>query len=435
MKTQPIVMFCTGGIRCEKAGPFLLREGFEQVFQLDGGILKYFEDCGGDHYRGECFVFDKRVGVDPGLAETANAQCFVCLRPLNEAEQTDPRYVEGKSCPHCFRSSEEQRAMELAEHQAAIVRVTTPLPGSVPKDNYRPLKVAAIHDGRRILDFLLAVLGHIPHLDWQTEFAQGHIVNAALESVGPEHIVRAGERYAHRQVANREADVNPAIAILYEDDAIIVVNKPAPLPIHPSGRFNRNTLQAILREVYAPQKPRPGHRLDANTTGVVAFTRIANYARILQPQFERGEVEKVYLARVIGHPPEDRFSCVAAIAASAGDFGSRTVDAESGLSARTEFRVLQRLPDGTALLEVIPHTGRTNQIRVHLWHLGYPICGDRAYLPDRQLGDTQTHSVDDPPLCLHARKLAFTHPMTGVRVAFEAPVPEWAVVETAVASV
>ena len=426
MKQQPIVMFCTGGIRCEKAGPFMQREGFEQIFQLDGGILKYFEDCGGDHYQGECFVFDKRVGVDPGLAETANTQCFVCLRTLNGDEQNDPRYVEGKSCPHCFRSSEEQRLRELAEHQAAIVRVTRPLPGSVPKDNYRPLKVAGVHDGRRLLDFLHAVLGHIPHLDWQTEFERGHIVNAAYESVGPDQVVRSGERYFHHQVANLEADVNAAITILHEDDAIIVLNKPAPLPIHPSGRFNRNTLQAILREVYSPQKPRPAHRLDANTTGVVVFTRIANYARILQPQFERGEVEKVYLARVIGHPPEDKFHCEAAISATSGDFGSRTINEESGLRAFTEFRVLNCLNDGTALLEVIPHTGRTNQIRVHLWHLGYPIRGDQAYLPDRQPGDTQTHSVDDPPLCLHAYRLTFTHPLTGKRVTFEAPLPQWA---------
>ncbi len=70
LKTQPIVTFCTGGIRCEKAAPLLLREGFENVFQLDGGILKYFEHCGGAHYDGTCFVFDERVGVDAALRET-----------------------------------------------------------------------------------------------------------------------------------------------------------------------------------------------------------------------------------------------------------------------------------------------------------------------------------------------------------------------------
>lgn len=105
MKETPIVMFCTGGIRCEKAGPFLERAGFKKVFQLDGGILKYFEECGGAHYRGECFVFDQRVGVDPALHETDSAQCFACRSPLTSAEQADPRYVAGESCPFCHPST------------------------------------------------------------------------------------------------------------------------------------------------------------------------------------------------------------------------------------------------------------------------------------------------------------------------------------------
>jgi UPF0176 protein len=102
LKTQPVVMFCTGGIRCEKAGPLMEREGFTDVHQLDGGILKYFEDCGGAHYEGECFVFDRRVGVDPQLRETGSVICFNCQMPLTVAEQKDPRFVPDKSCPHCI---------------------------------------------------------------------------------------------------------------------------------------------------------------------------------------------------------------------------------------------------------------------------------------------------------------------------------------------
>ena len=101
-KTRPVVMFCTGGIRCEKAGPFMEREGFQNVFQLDGGILKYFEECGGAHYEGECFVFDRRVGLDPALKETHSIMCFRCQMPLTPADQAHPHFVEGKSCPHCF---------------------------------------------------------------------------------------------------------------------------------------------------------------------------------------------------------------------------------------------------------------------------------------------------------------------------------------------
>lgn len=101
MKERPIVMFCTGGIRCEKAGPYLEQAGFKNVHQLDGGILKYFEECGGAHFDGECFVFDRRVGVDPALRETNSVLCFNCQLPLAEAEQRDARYVPDVSCPHC----------------------------------------------------------------------------------------------------------------------------------------------------------------------------------------------------------------------------------------------------------------------------------------------------------------------------------------------
>ncbi|RKX30252.1 MAG: sulfurtransferase [Verrucomicrobia bacterium] len=106
LKTETVVMFCTGGIRCEKAGPFMEREGFRNVFQLDGGILKYFEECGDAHYDGECFVFDQRVGLDSQLRETRSVLCFACQMPLTVEEQKDPHYVPDISCHHCFQKSE-----------------------------------------------------------------------------------------------------------------------------------------------------------------------------------------------------------------------------------------------------------------------------------------------------------------------------------------
>lgn len=101
LKDEPVVTFCTGGIRCEKAAPFLEMAGFRNVFQLDGGILNFFAECGGEHYEGDCFVFDKRVALDASLRETGAALCFVCQAPLTISEQEDPRYVESVSCPHC----------------------------------------------------------------------------------------------------------------------------------------------------------------------------------------------------------------------------------------------------------------------------------------------------------------------------------------------
>ena len=100
-KEKPVVMFCTGGIRCEKASVALEQQGFQQVYQLEGGILNYFEHCGGAHYQGDCFVFDQRVAVNPELVETDVEQCFMCLNPLTVEEQQNPSYVPGVSCPYC----------------------------------------------------------------------------------------------------------------------------------------------------------------------------------------------------------------------------------------------------------------------------------------------------------------------------------------------
>lgn len=99
---KKIVTFCTGGIRCEKAALLMDNLGFDDVYQLDGGILKYFEDCAGEHYQGECFVFDRRVALDKDLVETATVQCFACLNPITPMEQRLSSYVPGVSCKFCI---------------------------------------------------------------------------------------------------------------------------------------------------------------------------------------------------------------------------------------------------------------------------------------------------------------------------------------------
>ncbi len=427
MKGQPIVMFCTGGIRCEKAGPFMERAGFKNIFQLDGGILKYFEECGGSHYDGECFVFDHRVGLDPSLHETDSANCFKCQTPLTKAEQQDPRYVPNRSCPHCFKTAAEQMALSIAARHAAIRALVDPMPGSVAYDRLRPFTVPLDCDGRTLLDTLCRVVAHLPRDYWQRECEGGLILNRAEQPVTAEHIARVGERYLHKFPGTIEPPVNGGIEILHEDEALVVLNKPAPLPMHAGGRFNLNTLQHILNQVYHPEKPRPAHRLDANTTGLVLITRTRRFAARLQPQFAVGKVKKTYLVRVQGHPKEDDFSCDAPISAESGVLGSRLVEMETGLSARTEFRVLARHADGTTLLEARPLTGRTNQIRIHLWHLNMPVCGDAVYLAGHKIGETQTLHPDDPPLCLHAWKISFVHPLYNKQMEFTAPAPAWAV--------
>lgn len=427
MKEEPIVMFCTGGIRCEKAGPLMQERGFKNIFQLDGGILKYFEECGGDHYDGDCFVFDQRVAVDPELRETAVEQCFACQMPLTLKDQELPSYEPGVSCRHCFQSPEEQQRELLMRRRAAIQRVTNPLPGSVPYDNRRPVNVPERFAGRTLIDFISEWHPQVDREIWQQKIRDGHLLRVRKKSeerVSAEVIVREGERFEHLIPATIEPPVNAEIDVLYEDDCLVIVNKPAPLPMHACGRFNRNSLQYILNEVYKDMYLRMAHRLDASTSGVTVFCQTRDVAGFVQPQFANRQVEKVYVARVAGQSNDDEFSCAARMSAEPGDSGLRII-CDDGQSAETHFTTLERFPDGTSLVEARPITGRTNQIRAHLWHLGLPICGDPVYLPDGETGSGRTPGVDGPPLCLHSRSIQFVHPKSKEPVIFEAPLPAW----------
>ena len=427
LKDQPVVMFCTGGIRCEKAGPFMELEGFRNIYQLDGGILKYFEECGGDHYDGDCFVFDQRVGVDPALCESDHAVCYVCLAPLDVRDQEDPRYVKGKSCPFCFKGETEVLSERIASREAKLRAACDPLPGSVSQENRRPVNIPAAHDKRPLIEVLVDLFPQISAAEWDRRIAEGRFVSYGGVVRGRDHMVRAGERVVQIFPPDVEPPVATDIRVIYEDEAVMVIRKPAPLPMHASGRFHRNTLQHIMNlACEAPHIPRPVHRLDANTTGLVLFARTRHFCRLFQRQFIEGKVDKRYIVRVSGHPENDEFFSEAPISSAPQVLGTHAVDEEEGQVSRTDFRVIRREPDGTALLEATLGTGRTNQIRIHLWHLGHPVVGDPAYLPGRKIGDTQTLDTEAPPLQLHAWKLAFQHPRTGLPMEFEADLPDWA---------
>ncbi len=127
-KHRKVAMFCTGGIRCEKASAFMLEQGFEEVYHLEGGILKYLEEVPAEQstWEGECFVFDNRVAVNQRLEKGSYDQCYACRRPITEEDKLSPKYQKGVCCPHCHdrltpdqleRFGERQRQVELAEQR------------------------------------------------------------------------------------------------------------------------------------------------------------------------------------------------------------------------------------------------------------------------------------------------------------------------------
>ncbi|MGI8504956.1 MAG: rhodanese-related sulfurtransferase [Hassallia sp.] len=121
-KHKKVALFCTGGIRCEKASSFLLAQGFEQVYHLKGGILKYLEEVPTEEslWEGECFVFDERVAVSHGLEEGTYEKCVSCGHPIRSEDKASPKYELGISCPHCFDSLTEDKRLRMQQKQQQL---------------------------------------------------------------------------------------------------------------------------------------------------------------------------------------------------------------------------------------------------------------------------------------------------------------------------
>lgn len=121
-KHKKVAMFCTGGIRCEKSTAYLKEQGFDEVYHLDGGILKYLEDMPEEKslWQGECFVFDQRVAVKHGLEQGSYDQCYACRMPLSKEEMLSDNYVKGLSCPHCFENTTAEQKASFAERQRQV---------------------------------------------------------------------------------------------------------------------------------------------------------------------------------------------------------------------------------------------------------------------------------------------------------------------------
>ena len=214
--------------------------------------------------------------------------------------------------------------------------------------------------------------------------------------------------------------------IIYKDEHILVINKPAGLSVLPEGwEPDAPYLVKSLEEEY--EKIWVVHRLDKFTSGVLVFALNAEAHRALNIQFEKHEVEKVYRAITVGAPPWKERITKFPLRVNVGHKHRTMVDNKKGVRAETKFKVLNWnssitdelfLADdaeGMALVEARPMTGRTHQIRVHAYALGYPLLGDTLY------SSPETDIIARP--ALHAYALSFNHPVSNERVSFTAPYP------------
>jgi 23S rRNA pseudouridine1911/1915/1917 synthase len=236
-----------------------------------------------------------------------------------------------------------------------------------------------------------------------------------------------------------EVAVPTELPVLYEDEHLFAIAKPAGVPVHPTARYHRNTVVKLLALERGGESFTLAHRLDRETSGVLLLAKTREADRRIKRQLEeRTGVDKRYLAITWGAPDDDAFRVDLPLeldTASRLRVRMRVATRDGGLSASTRFEVLARArrADGPyALVGCDLETGRQHQIRVHLAALGFPIVGDKLYGPDPELfarGADQTLTDEDREKleldrhALHAHRLALSHPITGERLAIEAPVP------------
>jgi len=213
-------------------------------------------------------------------------------------------------------------------------------------------------------------------IEWEKRIQNGR-VGLNEESAAPDVLLKKSDSVFHHNPKVIEPSVPDEIEILQETDDWIAVYKPAPLPMHPGGRYFKNTLTAMLEDMgYADLKI--VHRLDAVTSGIVLFAKTKTFAQRAMTEFAEGRVLKTYFAEVAGVPEENSVIINTPIKRKTGFVFESNPDLTNAKPAETTFTVVERKED-SAIIKCEPKTGRTHQIRLHLEHWGYPIIDDPIY--------------------------------------------------------
>jgi 23S rRNA pseudouridine1911/1915/1917 synthase len=249
----------------------------------------------------------------------------------------------------------------------------------------------------------------------------------------PDERVWAGETVMLVREKFVEPDAPREFAILYEDEAIVAIDKPAGLPVHPSATYHHNTLTSLMTKRFAGagRAPQIAHRLDKETSGIVVCAYPGPDEVQLKRQFEAREVGKEYLAIVRGVIASDEGEIDRPMRRATAGLHNMMETCDEGLAARTRYRVIERHADAT-LVHLFPETGRQHQLRVHLSAIGHPIVGDKLYGPEREaifleiierggLTDDLRARLGHARHALHAHRVTIRHPRTGEPLTITSP--------------
>ena len=240
-----------------------------------------------------------------------------------------------------------------------------------------------------------------------------HVTVRAVLSTGQRLCLKTEDEYGSENITPTKGDVD----IIFEDQSLMIINKPFAMPVHPSAGHGDDTLANLLawrfEKMGVPFVFRAVNRLDSNTGGLLCVAKNAHTAKVLSASLSGKAVKRVYEAILVGELEQDSGTIDAPIGMQEGSSLKRCVRPD-GERAVTHFKVLER-KNGKTRVEVELETGRTHQIRVHFAHLGYPVWGDFLYGEETDFGG---HA-------LFSKRIEFIHPHTHENVSFEAPVPNF----------
>jgi 23S rRNA pseudouridine1911/1915/1917 synthase len=287
---------------------------------------------------------------------------------------------------------------------------------------YRPLgrPIEVPHVGMRLDLYLGAFFRFRSRHRWQKTIDQGDVRVAGHVQTKLAYRLRLGDQVDYYCPESCEPEVDTNIRVVWEKSGLIAVYKPPNLPIHEAGRYRLNTFCNILAQKVGPEWA-PMHRLDRETSGIVLCADGKSLRGNVSHLFRTRDIEKVYLAIAVGKSVEDNFDVAEPMGPAIGTlFRNKQAVRPDGLTAFTEFRVLERAQANFTLFEVKPKTGRTHQIRVHAAHRSLPLVGDTKYALDETIflealdhGFTPRveSAVHTQRLCLHATQVTLRHPL------------------------